>query len=228
MADVSSILILLTGFALGLGHSLEPDHVVAVSTLLCNTKSLRKSIASATAWGAGHSVVLFLVGLLVLILRVVIPESVVALFEFAGGFLLVVLGILVEKSLIAERTHTHQHGNHNHSHTHLHTHLTDSSEGHSHLRRSAVTGVLQGLGGSAALMLVTLTTVSSVELGLVFILIFGVGVILGMVGIACLVGSLLAYTASRLEKVHKAIKAVTGSASIVFGVFLIAQVLFQL
>jgi nickel/cobalt exporter len=88
MAEVPSILILLTGFALGLGHSLDPDHVVAVSTLLCNSKSLRKSIASATVWGAGHSVVLFLVGLLVLILRVVIPESVVALFEFAGGFCL--------------------------------------------------------------------------------------------------------------------------------------------
>jgi cytochrome c biogenesis protein CcdA len=134
--------------------------------------------------------------------------------------LLVVLGILVVKPLIAERIHTDRHGNQDFTHTHLDVHLTDSSEGRSHLHRSAVTGVLQGLGGSAALMLVTLTTVNSVELGLVFILVFGAGVILGIVGIACLVSSLLSYTASRLEKVHKAIKAVTGSASIVFGVFL--------
>jgi cytochrome c biogenesis protein CcdA len=226
--DLAPILILLTGFALGLGHSLDPDHVVAVSTLLCNNMSLRKSILSATAWGTGHSIVLFLVGLLVLTLRVVIPESVVVLFEFAAGVLLVILGALVVKPLIAERIHTHRHSNQEDTHTHLDAHLTNSSKEQTHLLRSAITGVLQGLGGSAALMLVTLTTVSSVELGLVFILVFGAGVVLGMAGIACLVSSLLAYTASHLERVHKAIKAATGSASIILGVFIIAQVVFQL
>jgi cytochrome c biogenesis protein CcdA len=219
--DLTSILILLTGFGLGLGHSLDPDHVVAVSTLLCNTSSLRKSIVSATAWGAGHSVILFLVGVLVLTLRVVIPESVVAVFEFAGGVVLVILGVLVVKPLIADRMHTHRHSNQDDAITYLNKQLTDSSKGHTHLHKSAVTGVLQGLGGSAALMLVTLTAVSSVELGLVFILVFGAGVILGMVCIACLVSSLLAYTASHLEKVHRTIKAVTGSASIVFGILII-------
>jgi len=222
MEEAASILILLTGFALGFVHSFDPDHVVAVSTLLCNNTSLRKSIVSATAWGGGHSITLFLVGLLVLALRVVIPASVFTLFEFAGGVLLVILGILVVKPLI------HAHDNQNSTHTHLHVHSTDSGKGHTHLDRSAVTGVLQGLGGSAALMLVTLTTVSSAGLGLVFILFFGAGVILGMVGIACLISSLIAFTASRLEKVHKAIKAVTGSASIVFGVFIIVQVAVQL
>lgn len=227
MAEAASILLLLTGFALGLGHSLDPDHVVAVSTLLCNNTRLRKSIVSATAWGAGHSVTLFLVGLLVLVLRVVIPENVATLFEFAGGVLLIILGVLVVKPLIAERICPHLHGNQENAHMHHHTHLTDS-EGHTHLHRSTVTGVLQGLGGSAALMLVTLTTVSSAGLGLVFILVFGAGVILGMVGIACLISPIIAFTASRMEKVHEAIMAVTGSASIVFGVFIIAQVAVQL
>ena len=75
------------------------------------------------------------------------------------------------------------------------------------IQKSAFAGVLQGLGGSAALMLVTLATVSSVVTGLAFILIFGFGVILGMIGISCVVGSIIAYTASNLEKVHKLIKA---------------------
>jgi hypothetical protein len=70
-------------------------------------------------------------------------------------------------------------------------------------------------------MLVTLSTVNSVGVGLVFICLFGAGVILGMVGIACLVGSVIAYTASNLEKVHKTIKALTGSVSIVFGIVII-------
>ena len=105
--DLSIIFILLTGLGLGLGHSLDPDHVVAVSTLLCNNKSLRKSIVSATVWGVGHSTVLLIVGLLVLTLSVVIPASVLTLFDSAAGVLLIVLGALVIRPLIAERVSPH-------------------------------------------------------------------------------------------------------------------------
>jgi cytochrome c biogenesis protein CcdA len=219
--DLSILFILLTGFGLGLGHSLDPDHVVAVSALLCNNKSLSKSIASATVWGVGHSAVLFIVGLCVLTLSVVIPQTVINLFDFAAGVLLIILGVLVLRPLIAERSGILKKGKPESDHLHL----TDQNHGHTHLHKSAIAGVLQGLGGSAALMLVTLTTVSSVEIGLVFILLFGVGVIVGMVGIACLVGSVIAYTASNLERVHKIIKALTGSASIVFGILIIVYAL---
>ena len=230
--DLSIIIILLTGLGLGLAHSLDPDHVVAVSTLLCNNKNLRKSITSAMVWGAGHSVVLFIIGLLVLTLSVVIPQSVIKLFDATAGTLLIILGALVLRPLIAERIqphqimheHTHSHS-HSHPHTHSHDHNNENHHGHNHLHKSAITGALQGLGGSAALMLVTLSTVSSVEIGLVFILLFGVGVILGMVGIACLVGSVMAYTASNLEKVHKIIKALTGTVSIVLGIVIVVYAL---
>jgi ABC-type nickel/cobalt efflux system permease component RcnA len=230
--DLSIIFILLTGLGLGLAHSLDPDHVVAVSTLLCNNKSLRKSISSATVWGIGHSAVLFVIGLLVLTLSVVIPQSVLKLFDCAAGVLLIALGAIVLRPLVAEKIqnnqimHDHSHSHpHSLSHSHSHDHAIENHHGHAHLHKSAITGALQGLGGSAALMLVTVSTVNSVEVGAVFIFIFGVGVILGMVGIACLVGSVLAYTASNLEKVHKVIKALTGSASIVFGIVIIAYAL---
>jgi cytochrome c biogenesis protein CcdA len=227
--DLSIIFILLTGLGLGLGHSLDPDHVVAVSALVCNNKSLRKSITSATVWGVGHSAVLLVIGLLVLTLSVVIPQTVLKLFDCAAGVLLIVLGVLVVKPLIAERISTHQDTVHEHSHSHPHSHTHENvyqdEHSHSHLHKSAFTGALQGLGGSAALMLVTLSTVNSVMIGTAFIFVFGVGVILGMVGIACLVGSVIAYTASNLEKVHKLIKALTGSASIVFGIVIIVYAL---
>ena len=230
--DLSIIIILLTGLGLGLAHSLDPDHVVAVSTLLCNNKNLRKSITSVMVWGAGHSVVLFIIGLLVLTLSVVIPQSVIKLFDATAGTLLIILGALVLRPLIAERIqphqimheHTHSHS-HSHPHTHSHDHNNENHHGHNHLHKSAITGALQGLGGSAALMLVTLSTVNSVEIGLIFILLFGVGVILGMVGIACLVGSVMAYTASNLEKVHKIIKALTGTVSIVLGIVIVVYAL---
>ena len=161
----------------------------------------------------------------------VIPSSVLRLFDCAAGVLLIILGAFVLRTLIAERIHpeqiihehTHSHP-HSHLHSHSHDHANDNHHAQAHLHRSALTGALQGLGGSAALMLVTLSTVNSVGIGLVFICLFGAGVILGMVGIATLVGSIIAYTASNLEKVHKIIKALTGSVSIVFGIVIIVYV----
>ena len=176
--------------------------------------------------------VLFTIGLLVLTLSVVIPQSVLKLFDIAAGVLLIILGAIVLRPLIAERIRPHQLSMNTsiHTRTHIRIHIhtittTITTHGHAHLHKSAITGALQGLGGSAALMLVTLSTVNSIEIGLVFILLFGVGVILGMVGIACFVGSVIAYTASNLEKVHKIIKALTGSASIVFGIVIIVYAL---
>jgi len=229
--DLSIIFILMTGLGLGFAHSLDPDHVVAVSTLLCNNKSLRKSITSATIWGISHSAVLFIIGLLVLTLSVVIPQSIIKLFDCTAGILLIILGALVLRPLIIERINPHKIVDPEHIHFHSHLHSTDHNhnhnddQGHTQLQKSAVTGALQGLGGSAALMLVTVSTVNSVLMGSIFIFLFGVGVILGMVGIACLVGSVMAYTASNLEKLHKIIKAVTGSASIVFGIVIIIYAL---
>jgi ABC-type nickel/cobalt efflux system permease component RcnA len=229
--DLSIIFILLSGLGLGLGHSLDPDHIVAVSTLVCNNKSLRKSITSATVWGIGHSAVLLVIGLFVLTLSVVIPQSVLKVFDCAAGVLLIILGVMVVRPLIAEKISPHQGtpygNNHSCTHPHSYTHENGNTQehSHSHLHKSAFTGALQGLGGSAALMLVTLSTVNSVMIGTAFIFIFGVGVILGMVGVACLVGSVIAYTASNLEKLHKLIKVLTGSASIVFGIVIIVYAL---
>jgi cytochrome c biogenesis protein CcdA len=231
--DLSTVAVLLTGLGLGFLHSLDPDHVVAVTALVCNNKSLRKSIASATVWGMGHSTVLLVAGFAVLILRIAIPESVVDIFELAAAALLLILGIYVLRPLAIEIIHNLRRKTriaHTHSHTHAHSHVHSleavaEHESHKHLHKSAITGVVQGLGGSAALVLVTITTVSTLEMGLSFMFVFGIGVILGMVGIVCLLGSLITYTAMRSERVHKMIMAVTGSLSIAFGMGIILNIL---
>jgi ABC-type nickel/cobalt efflux system permease component RcnA len=230
MLEVEAALLVATGFALGLAHAVDPDHIVAVSTLLCKNPNLRKSLVSATAWGAGHSATLLVVGLLVLALRVTIPPSVVSIFELAAAVMLIVMGAWVLKPFLTGK-HLQAEHKHVHSHTHMdsegkvQSHVHIHEEGHGHLHRSVFTGFLQGLAGSATIMLVTLTTVDSAELGLVFILVFGIGLILGMVGIACIINSIMSFTASRLERAHEKIQAVTGTISIAFGVFLALQVL---
>ena len=237
--DLSILIVLLTGLALGFVHSLDPDHILAMTALVCNNKSLRKSIASATVWGIGHSAVLLIVGFAVLILRIAIPESVVNIFEFAAAVLLIILGIYVLKPLGRELIHRYQHKTgathaHVHSHSHSHAHMPllsragphiEGDENRKHLHRSALTGVLQGLGGTAALMLVTLTTVNTLGMGLGFIVLFGVGVILGMIAVVSLLGSIIAYTATRIERAHKIIIGITGSLSIIFGIGVILSIL---
>jgi ABC-type nickel/cobalt efflux system permease component RcnA len=245
--DLSALVILLTGLGLGFVHSLDADHIVAVTTLVCNNKSLRKSVTSATVWGIGHSAILLIVGLIVLILRITIPESVVNIFEFSAAVLLILLGAFVLKPLIHEwnhhrqhkagiahphpHTHTHNHDSHEHSHPHMHilphshSHEAGHEEGNGRHLKSAFTGVMQGLGGTAALMLVTVATVNTLPMGVGFIVIFGVGVILGMISVVCILGSFLTYTATRLENVHRIILVVTGSVSIAFGIGIILEIL---
>ena len=226
--DLTAVLLIFTGFALGLAHSIDPDHIIAVSTLLCNSTNLKKSIVSATAWGAGHSAMLFVVGLLFLALRAELPPGLVNLFEFAAGVMLIVLGVIVVKPILF-KTGKNEHNN---IKVETHSHLGKDGKLHSHshnhdqgiLHKSVLTGVIQGLAGSAALMLVTLTTISSFEIGLIFILVFGSGVILGMICVSCLIGSIMKFTASRLETIHEKIKLITGLISIVFGIYIAVQV----
>ncbi len=231
--DLSTVAILLTGLGLGFLHSLDPDHVIAVTAMVCNNRSLRRSIASATVWGMGHSIVLLVAGFAVLILRIAIPESVVDIFELAAAVVLIILGAYVLRPLAIEIIHNLRHKTsiaqfHPYEHTHPHVRFPEAGvehESHNHLHKSALTGVLQGLGGTATLVLVTLTTVSTLEMGLGFMFVFGIGVVIGMVGIVCLLGSLIVYSSTRLDRVHKMIIAVTGSLCIAFGAGIISNIL---
>jgi ABC-type nickel/cobalt efflux system permease component RcnA len=235
MVDVFSPVVLIIALVLGFEHAFDADHIVAISTILGNTKSVRKSLFLGTMWGLGHTVTIFVVGAVVLALRVVIPQSIVNIFEATAAVLLIILGVYVIRGLIIERRvhqssdsdphlqpdHEHTHDGHSHSHHYPHDHHS----GHNHTHMSLFAGAIQGLGGSAAIMLVTLSTVGSTLIGVVFILIFGVGVILGMLGIGTLIGGLLKFTAIHVEKIHHTIRAVAGGISIGFGLLIILSIL---
>jgi cytochrome c biogenesis protein CcdA len=141
------------------------------------------------------------------------------LFELGAAIMLILLGILVIKPIIAHRFNAQQHPHKNHHHDHEHS--------HSQVYGLALTGIFQGLAGGSAIMLVTLSTVSSLEIGFAFLAIFGVGVILSMAGVACLIGTILNYTTSKLENVHEKISLATGAFSISFGTYLIIQLALQ-
>ena len=181
--ELSTFSVLLIGFLLGLRHATDADHLAAVSTIVSEKKNIFSASIIGGLWGVGHTISLFLVGALVIFLKLQISETVEARLEAIVGGMLVILGInALRKLYTAQEIHAHSHAHDGHAHTHIHLHKNQLEE-NSHHRfspRSVIIGMVHGLAGSAALMLLVVPTISSPLLALLYILIFGVGSIGGM------------------------------------------------
>src|SRR6266849_7118251 len=92
MTNGTLISVLGLGLILGLRHALDPDHVVAVSTIVSESKSVKRSSLVGTFWGLGHTMSLLLAGIAVIAFRIRIPEHVALWMEFAVALMLVILG----------------------------------------------------------------------------------------------------------------------------------------
>lgn len=213
---------LLLGFLLGVKHALDADHIVAVSTIATGNRSLKRSCAIGFCWGVGHTAVLLVAGLAVLGFHLAIPHDTARLFEAVAGVMLIGLGLSVGWTLLRERLHVHAHTHEDGiGHLHVHSHL--EGHGHAHLHRyrleykSLAVGMVHGLAGSAALLLLVLSTVRSLTGGLLYILVFGVGSIAGMVLLGAVLSIPFAVTPARLVRTHLALRALAGLASVSLG-----------
>lgn len=223
MVEESFQLIALLGFGvvLGLKHALDADHVVALSTIVSHTKSLRKSSLVGLLWGVGHMFALFLVGILLLSFRLTLPDKIALSFEFLVGVVLVVLGIDVLRKISRGKIHLHEHRHGNSAHVHFHSH--SDAESHVHAHKSFVVGMFHGLAGSAAVILLILTTVKSMLQGLLFILVFGIGAILGMLIVSTFIMLPFMFS-SKFDKIQNSLRVIAGIVSIVFGVSIIYEI----
>ena len=199
---LSTFSVLLIGFVLGLRHATEADHLAAVSTIVSEKKNLFTASIVGGLWGVGHTISLFAVGLLVVFLKLQISTAVETKLEAGVGLMLVILGAnALRKLATSERIHAHTHEHDGHAHIHIHTHKDESAEA-SHHRfspRSVVIGMVHGLAGSAALMLLVVPTIQSTPIALLYILIFGVGSIGGMMVMSLLIGLPFHFTANRFD-----------------------------
>jgi ABC-type nickel/cobalt efflux system permease component RcnA len=193
--------ILLLGLVTGLRHSIEADHVAAVlSVVASNHKNIKRASVLGAIWGLGHTMSLFVAGLVVLLLAVNISETVSSRLEFGVGIMLLFLGVTTftgwsigkffkglrhQKSSSSTSSHKHIH-NHQGNVVHSHRHVHDSEHRHGH--KSLIIGMIHGMAGSGALLLIVLSTINSIPLGLAYIAIFGAGSIGGMAGISTLIG----------------------------------------
>lgn len=219
---------LTLGFSLGLRHALDPDHLVAVTTIVSEHKSLARSSLVGTFWGLGHTASLLIIGLVVILLRSSIPDRVALWLEMGVAVMLIALGANVLWRVARERgfkihTHTHAHDDQpEHEHVHVHS---QSDHDHRHRlfrlgRRPFVVGMVHGVAGSAALTLGVLATIPSITLGFVYIAVFGLGSVGGMLLMSAVIGAPFAVTARRFSKINGGIRLAAGLLSVVFGLML--------
>ncbi|PHS25931.1 MAG: urease accessory protein [Methylophaga sp.] len=223
--------LLLFGFLIGMRHALEADHLAAVAAISTKEHSLRASIKHGAIWGVGHTATLFLFGSIVIFMNTVISQQLADRLEFIVGIMLVLLGGDVLRRIIKERIHyhTHRHNNTN-AHFHAHSHKSEkdhkqSEHEHSHEKfpyRTLFIGFMHGLAGSAALIFLTLDTIESVPLSMVYILLFGVGSIVGMAVISMIIAVPLR-ASSKLTWLHNSLQISIGLFTVGLGSSIIYQ-----
>ena len=131
------------GFVLGMRHATDPDHVIAVSTIVSRQRSIREAAVIGALWGIGHTITIFCVGAAIILFNVVIPPRIGLTMELAVGLMLILLGIFNLTGITRRITHRytpdHRHDAVVHSHRHehdgtVHEHIHGHSpEVHMHL-----------------------------------------------------------------------------------------------
>ena len=226
--------VLVAGFVIGLFHAFEPDHVVAVATQ--NSKSAQKSSLSffqqirsgaikssilGALWGAGHTSSLVIVSLLIFVFSMNIPNEMFSNFEFGVGVMLVILGVFtyLNRRLVREK-HIHHHI-HDDGMIHAHPHIHDKT--HSHGHKSYIIGCIHGLAGSGSLVVLALSTLHDLQTILSFVLVFGIGSIVGMVLVSSAIGLPFSFSLYS-ERINKILRYFIGSLSIIIGVAILYNI----
>ena len=146
---------LLAGFLIGMRHALDPDHLAALSVLVADRPSIARAAKQGVIWGLGHTLTLLLVGLIIIGFEFKLSAYFSIIAELAVGLMLVVLGIDLLRRWRKRQTAAS-------------------------LKRALGVGLMHGLAGSSALILLALTHLDSKPLALGYIGLFGLGSVLGM------------------------------------------------
>ena len=219
--------ILFLGFLIGLRHALEADHVAAVASLVTKTNSVNQAIKQGAVWGLGHTITLFLFGSAVILMDSVMPETMARTLEFCVGIMLVVLGIDVLRRIMRDKIHFHHHKHQDgkehvnaHSHRGETTH-SEASHDHEHTKgfpmRALLVGLMHGMAGSAALILLTLQTVTSPLTGMIYMALFGLGSIIGMAMLSVVISIPLRYSENGLTWLYNGLHVTIGIMTVLIG-----------
>jgi len=238
LIEFSGIISAITiGLIIGLRHSTDADHIVAISTLARDYKNIYKSLWIGISWGLGHSTPLMILGILILLSKQAIMnfyESIAVYFELGVAIMLIILGIQVFWKIYKGAFHTHSHGHDGLDHTHIHgshKHDLENFDQHYHKKhgffpelfpffrvKSYVIGMIHGLAGSAAVMLAILPITPNFITGVIFLMLFSIGTMISMSLMTIIMSVPFAFSNS--NRITGPIISVFGILSIVLGLAL--------
>ena len=225
---------LLLGFLIGLKHALEADHVAAVASLASKPRSVKGGLVLGASWGLGHTITLFTFGSAVLIFDLVISKQMTFILEFFVGCMLVFMGGKVIKEIIKKQIHFHMHRHsdgiiHLHFHSHAQHNIKHQSKLHQHEHqqnfslRALMVGMIHGMAGSTALIILTLDSVLSIGTGLVYMLIFGVGSMFGMTLLSFLIIIPLRHSKYSAKHTYLGLQTCIGLATVFLGMLIMYE-----
>ena len=186
------------GFLLGMRHATDPDHVVAVTTIVSHQRSLARAARTGALWGIGHTATILLVGGAIIVLKVQlegIPPRLGLSLEFAVAVMLIVLGLLTLAG--GERR------------------VADSTA------RPLTVGFVHGLAGSAAVAtLPQVALIPDPRWAAGYLAVFGLGTIAGMLLVTVSIAAPSLLATRRFAGMNRTLRIASGVASIGFGLLL--------
>jgi hypothetical protein len=214
------------GFLLGMQHALEADHIAAVSSIAARRTDITDIVKHGLTWGLGHTLTLFVFAGAAILLGHAIPPSLARPLESAVGIMLVGLGSHVLWRLWRDRVHFHQHRHGDGtSHIHVHSHANETiphlESAHAHQHgfrwRSLLVGLMHGMAGSAALLVLAVSQAASPAYGMLYVLLFGVGSMLGMGALSVVIAVPLAASARWLTWANRGLQGGVGAITVAIG-----------
>ncbi len=225
------------GFLLGMRHATDADHVAAITTITSHEQNITKASRIGALWGIGHSISVTLVALPIILFSFVIPPRLGLAFEFGVGIMLVIIGILTITGVLSKTSlffsptmHSHPHQQekgrtHNHPHVHFFRffHTSTHHLGLFHTVRPLLIGIIHGLAGSVAVVLLVLSTIKDPMLSILYLFIFHLGVIFGMMLITTILGSSVILIKKKSSSLHRTLILISGVFSFFFGLYIMHE-----
>lgn len=190
------------GLLLGLRHALDADHVVAVTTIVSREQRFGRAAAIGALWGLGHTVALLVVGGAIIAFRLVVPPRVGLTLELGVACMLILLGFLNLRRGSGQE----------HAHPPFHP------------GRPLLIGVIHGLAGSAAAALLVLATIRDTAAAIAYLLVFGVGTIIGMTLVTALLALPAHFAPVQVQRYQRGIRVVAGILSLGLGIFIAHEI----
>ena len=220
------------GLLLGFRHAFEPDHLAAVSTLATRQGKLLDACRLGVAWAVGHSLSVGVVVGAIMLFGLQLPRRLWPAADFLVGLLLIGLGASVLVRYVRGRWHLHVHAHDGGPHLHLHSHAHDAAHAHAHpqgdARRSLGFGLLHGLAGSAAILVLLVAAAPTCTAQLTYFLAFAAGTMLGMLFVSFSLAGLVRLASGGGARWATVLHLGSATVSVVVGLLLAARVVGEL